>query len=168
MASENEITGEPEFKETQKTGPGLMLVLAAGLLVFSGAILHEVTRAKPDYSSVAALTALLCIYLIPITVLLFYARLITHIDKKGIYYGWTVPTKDLNFIPRENIKSCELITHKFVGYGYKLTKRYGIVYNTQGRQGLQILTHGGEKILLGTLKPAEMQQALTELGLLTG
>ena len=169
MPVKNEEADQLIFEEVQKLRNLLIWIVMGGVLVLLVTqLIYELTKTKPDTSGVAVLIAILCIYFIPVFLMLFYARLTVRIDEKGISYGWNLPTKDLNFIPRENIRVCEVITHPYIGAGYKMTKKYGIVYNTQGRQGLQVITQGGEKILLGTQKPAEMKQRLTNLGILTG
>lgn len=140
--------------------PGVVILLASQ-------IVYECMKSKPDTSAIAILTTILCIYFIPATVLLMYAKLTVVIDKKGISYGWNIPTKELNVLSWDAIDHCHVITHNCIGNGYKLTKKYGMAYTTKGRQGLQIVTKGGEKILLGTLQANDMKNTLALSGFLT-
>jgi hypothetical protein len=109
------------------------------------------------------LLGIFLIYNLPILVLFFYARLRTKISNEGIYYGWNIPTSELNFIAWNDMTSCEMVQHTFVGYGYKLTKKYGTVYNTAGKHGLWITKHSGERVLIGTLKIDDIKASLIAL-----
>jgi hypothetical protein len=162
------INTEFEFEETQKITNVFLWVLMFGTFtlllsiliyqVFSG----ETIGNKPANN--VLLFGIILIYCLPGILMMFYARLKVRINKDSILYGWNIPTKELNKINWSDVQSCELIQHKFVGYHYKLTKKYGTVYNTKGNTGLHITKKSGEKILLGTLKTNELAAALTKIG----
>jgi hypothetical protein len=65
----------------------------------------------------------------------------------------------------DQIQSVELIEYGFVGgWGIRLTKKYGVVYNTQGSKGLFLKLKNGKKLIIGTQKEEEMKEYLMQLG----
>ena len=100
---------------------------------------------------------------VPSILLVRHTKLVTRIDNNSIYYGWNIPTDELNEIKFVDIASCDVIKYSFVGYGYRISAKYGTVYNTSGNEGLQIITKSGDKILVGTHKSAELADALRKM-----
>nr|MBP6978828.1 hypothetical protein [Lentimicrobiaceae bacterium] len=50
---------------------------------------------------------------------------------------------------------------EYGGWGYRMGgKKAGVAYNISGNMGLQLELKNGKKILLGTKKPVEMEEAL--------
>lgn len=155
------------FEETQRFTPWIVWIAMVGTLLLLAAILiyqlvsGEEVGNRP--ASNGALIAFIMIYYIPGISLMLYARLTVRITNERIYYGWNIPTKDLNTILWSDVQTSEIITYKYVGHGYRLTKKYGTVYNAKGNKGLLITKKSGEKILLGSLKIDELNTALTNL-----
>lgn len=58
------------------------------------------------------------------------------------------------------IKSIKLIEYGFVGYGLRFSPKYGTVYNVKGNRGVAIDLIGGDKILIGTQKPTEIEKLI--------
>jgi hypothetical protein len=104
-----------------------------------------------------SLLVLSVIYLIPVTWVLFFVKFTTEITGDRIRFGWNVPNKELNEILFSDIREWHVIRYRFVGYGYRLTKLYGIVYNVSGDMGLQIVQKNGNKVLIGTQRAAELK-----------
>jgi hypothetical protein len=104
-------------------------------------------------------------YLTLVAFIFPYVRLTTIIDEEKISYGWNVPTKDLNEIPIADIKEWSIIKYRFVGYGYKISRLYGVVYNVSGNRGLQIITRTGEKILIGTIHIRALKEVIEKIKL---
>ncbi len=156
-----------DFEEEQRfTSWWLWALMGLGLLMPLLAVIYSfitTTSTNFDSKDTILLLGVFLIYNLPILLMLFYARLHTKINKSGIYYGWNMPTKELNFIAWSDVDSCELVQHKFVGYGYKVTKAYGLVYNCSGKHGLWLTKKSGEKILVGTMKVEEMKNCLLRL-----
>jgi hypothetical protein len=90
-------------------------------------------------------------------------KLTTIIDEEKIRYGWNMPTDDLNEIPLSEIKEWSVIRYGFVGYGYRLSRKYGTIHNLSGNKGLQIVTKSGEKVLIGTHKADNLRAVLDQL-----
>lgn len=155
------------FEEKQRfTLWWMWLLMLTGLLLPLIMVIFAFASGAQEIFSKKDTTVLLAMFLIynfPILILFFYARLTTKITKEGIYYGWNMPTAELNFIHWNDIKTCELVEHRFVGYGYKVTKTYGVVYNTSGKHGLWVTKQSGERILIGTLNVEKMKSVLLEL-----
>jgi Na+/melibiose symporter-like transporter len=156
-----------DFEEEQRfTSWWMWLLMGLGLLMPLLVVVYSLINKDSegfDKKETVLLLAVFLIYNLPILLLVFYARLRTKINELGIYYGWNIPTKELNFIAWQDLESCELVQHKFVGYGYKLTKAYGMVYNCSGKHGLWLIKKSGEKILVGTMKVEEMNACLLKL-----
>jgi len=60
----------------------------------------------------------------------------------------------------KDIKNIEIVTYGFVGYGVRMSSKYGTVYNTKGNQGSAIELNNGEKYLIGTQKEKVLGQLL--------
>lgn len=91
---------------------------------------------------------------------MFYVRLTTIITDETISFGWNVPINELNEIKLNDIDSCVLIEYEFVGWGYRLTRKYGTVFNVDGNKGLQIITKSGYKVLIGTHHAEELKNLI--------
>lgn len=140
-----------------------LLLLVAPLTYFAGLLLYQLYTGKlvgDNPASNTDLALLLLIYGAFSYVALFYVKLTTVIKSDRINYGWNVPTGSLHKIKIEDIASCEVINYRFVGYGYRISLKYGIVYNVWGNKGLFIKKTNGKKILIGTQNPEEMAKAI--------
>ncbi len=61
-----------------------------------------------------------------------------------------------------NVKTAELIEYDFVGWGLRLSTKYGTVYNTKGNIGLALELDNGKKYLIGTQKLNDLKKVLAE------
>jgi hypothetical protein len=92
----------------------------------------------------------------------WFLELRTEIDQRGIRVRLRpISTKILKW---EDIKQVEPVSYGFVGYGLRLSLKYGIVYNARGNKGLAIYLKNGRKYLIGTQVQDRMIQTITELG----
>ncbi|MBL7932836.1 MAG: hypothetical protein JNL60_13085 [Bacteroidia bacterium] len=96
---------------------------------------------------------------------LFSIKLTTIIDETKLAYGWNIPTAELNEIPLGAIKEMNIVKYRFVGYGYRISRQYGTVYNVGGNKGLQIVLKSGEKILIGTGQEEQLEEIIARLRL---
>ena len=87
----------------------------------------------------------------------FYSmKLITRIDDKGIsvyffplvkrHYAW------------DEISSVEMVRYGYVGWGIRISSKFGLVYNTQGREGIFVHLKNGKKFVVGSGKLEELTQ----------
>ena len=157
------------FIEQQKLRHNLLwsVALISPLLALISLLVYQYSTGilvgdKP-MSNLSLLILIFC-YGTPAVLILLYVRLTTIISDESISYGWNIPIKDLNVIKLEAIKSCEVIEYGFVGWGYRITKRYGTVFNVDGSKGLQIETKSGYKVLIGTDHAEELKKMIEEIG----
>jgi hypothetical protein len=155
------------FKEEQRFSRNLLWVVALFLPVLMLVILiYQLYSGKlvGTYPmSNRSLSILSIIYFIPALLAFRFIKLTTVISEDKIQYGWNIPTSELNEIGISEIKACGLVEYSFVGYGYRISRLYGTVYNVSGNRGLQIIKHNGEKVLIGTGKPEEIKQVIERL-----
>ena len=105
--------------------------------------------------------------LLPVILLLLACntKLETHLDKSGIQYKWIPFQKKSRTISWTSVEKAEVIRYDYVGHGYRISRKYGTVHNVAGKMGLQIILKSGEKLLIGTQKPKEMNDFLSTLSL---
>ncbi|MBT8205578.1 MAG: hypothetical protein KJO20_09410, partial [Eudoraea sp.] len=65
--------------------------------------------------------------------------------------------------PISEIASAEVVTYGFVGYGLRISLKYGTVYNIKGNKGLAIIMKDGKKYLIGTQHPAQVDEIIKHL-----
>lgn len=91
------------------------------------------------------------------------------------YFFWSVRLKTtiskdhvhIQFRPLANKKvywrdvaKAEVVQYSpWIGYGLRLSTSYGTVYNTRGNKGLQLILKEGKKMMIGTQRPREMEDA---------
>lgn len=103
--------------------------------------------------------------LIPSLLALLRIKLTTIIDGEKIRFGWNMPTPELNEIRLSDIKEWSVIKYDFVGYGYRVSEKYGTVHNLSGNRGIFIITKSGEKVLIGTHKLRELRDVMEKIEL---
>lgn len=167
MAQETEQDRKYHFDETQRLTTWLPWAVMFGVLALILTILFYQLLTGNEFGSKpasnVALIGIIFLVFLPSLLVMRHAKLIVRIDNNSIYYGWNIPTDELNKISFSNIESCDIINYKTAGYGYTVTKKYGIVYSASGDKGLQIISKSGEKILLSTHKIDELADVLTKL-----
>lgn len=96
-----------------------------------------------------------------ILVLFRMMELRTIVDKKTITVQYS-PFFTKHFDIRD-IQKASIATYGFVGYGIKISLKYGTIYNVKGNKGLVLLMNSGKKFLIGTQKPQEIQRVIDTL-----
>ncbi len=98
-----------------------------------------------------------------VTIALFFlvfivAKLITFGDSEMILMKWTLLGYTIyeKKIRWSEVINSEVISYSFVGFGYRLSTKYGIVINARGNKGLSITTNTNKKFVFGTQKPKEL------------
>ncbi len=98
--------------------------------------------------------------------LFFWTKLQTKVESGILMIRYFPFTKWKSF-PGKNIVSFEPVRYSPIGdaggYGIRKSKKFGKVYNASGDQGVFIHFRSGEKLLLGTQKPAVLQDALKRI-----
>jgi hypothetical protein len=148
-----------EFKETQRfTQWWLWLVLVGSWVV----LMYSLATVQP-HTTIAYFISFGVGMLLPI--LFWQMRLMTRITEEGIYVRFVPFHFKEQFFPWESIESAQVRTYsplmEYGGWGIKYGfNGQGKVFNVAGDQGLQLVFKSGEKLLIGTQKPTEIQAAV--------
>lgn len=148
-----------EFKETQRfTQWWLWLVL----LITWGSMSYSFFIDSPKET---VGIVVLVVMMIGLPVLFLQMRLITRITDEGIYVRFVPFHFKEQFYAWDSLESAQVRTYsplrEYGGWGIKYGfNGQGKVYNVSGNQGLQLVFKSGEKILIGTQKPEEIQAAV--------
>jgi hypothetical protein len=145
-----------QFKETQRfTQWWLWLVLVGSWVV----LMYSLATVQPQ-TTIAYFISFVVGMLLPI--LFWQMRLMTRITEEGIYVRFVPFHFKEQFYPWESIESAQVRTYsplmEYGGWGIKYGfNGQGKVFNVAGDQGLQLVFKSGEKLLIGTQKPIEIQ-----------
>jgi hypothetical protein len=143
-----------------------LILLLAPVIYFLSLLIYQIKTGElvGDHpSSNLEIGFLLFSYSLLAYYALNYVKLLTIINKDKIWYGWNLPTDQLNCIEVAEIKSCEIIHYSFVGFGYRLSFKYGVVYNVWGNKGLLIEKKNGKKVLIGTQNSKQLKETIEQL-----
>ena len=147
------------FKETQRfTQWWLWLIL---LFTWGAMSYSFFTDSPKDTVGIVVLV----VVMIGLPVLFLQMRLITRITDEGIYVRFVPFHFKEQFYAWDSLASAQVRTYsplrEYGGWGIKYGfNGQGKVYNVSGNQGLQLVFKSGEKILIGTQKPEEIQAAV--------
>ncbi|WP_395784399.1 hypothetical protein [Aquirufa sp.] len=148
-----------EFKETQRfTQWWLWLILFGTWAIMIFALLQEVNEINMSFFIGGFIGLGLPIFF-------WQMRLVTRVTSAGIYVRFIPFHFKEQFYPWDSIESAQVRTYdslfEYGGWGIKYGfSGQGKVYNVSGDQGLQLVFKSGEKILIGTHKPEEIQAAV--------
>ncbi|MFP4496665.1 MAG: DUF6141 family protein [Vulcanimicrobiota bacterium] len=100
-------------------------------------------------------------------VVMFIAKLITRVEKEGIYIRFFPFHFKFLFFPFDHIQNYYNREYKpipeYRGWGIRRGLHHGWAYNAYGNQGLQLEMKDGERILIGTQRPDEFVEAIDEV-----
>jgi hypothetical protein len=148
-----------EFKETQRfTQWWLWLILFGTWAIMIFALLQELNEINMSFFIGGFIGLGLPIFF-------WQMRLVTRVTSAGIYVRFIPFHFKEQFYPWDSIESAQVRTYdslfEYGGWGIKYGfSGQGKVYNVSGDQGLQLVFKSGEKILIGTHKPEEIQAAV--------
>ncbi len=156
------------FKESQRFRQpwvwGIVLLTVAVIILL---FVMQFALNAPDTGDDAPLFILILIPLILAGTipLLLLTRLDTEIRRDGVYYRFPPFINKIHILRWEDIKECHVRKYspigEYGGWGYRVGgKKAGVACNISGNMGLQLELKNGKKILLGTKKPVEMEEAL--------
>lgn len=142
------------FHEKQKfTQRWLWALLLLFLAIFIWGIIQQIILGKPWGENPMSNIGLLLVTLVPLGLIWFfrYLEMETRITDDAIHINYSpIAKKTLQW---KNIEKAEIIRYGFVGFGLRLSIKYGTVFNVKGNQGLQLQLKSGRKILIGTQQP---------------
>ena len=104
--------------------------------------------------------------IIPVLLLLYFAKLITNIDEIGIHYQFPPFWLSKKTIRWNEMEKCHVRTYspimEYGGWGYRASfgRKRGSAFNVKGNKGIQIMLKSGKKLLIGTQKENEAQQVI--------
>jgi hypothetical protein len=136
------------------------------VVIFLGVLIYQLSTGKLLGDRPMSNTSLIIItscMLVPIIWAERTVKLTTIIDDEKISYGWNMPTAELNEIKFGDIQEWSVIKYTFVGYGFRLSIKYGSVHNLSGNKGLQIITKSGDKVLIGTHREEELKSVIEKI-----
>lgn len=155
------------FKEEQRfTQTWLIVVLAFSAIVPIAIIIKEYLNENTKMTTNEFILTLVGI-LVSI-LLIFFFKLTTRIDEKGIHYQFfpfhfSMKTISWNEISKAGIRTYLPIT-EYGGWGLKggffFNKGREKAINVSGDIGLQLVLKNGEKLLIGTQKKDEVHRVL--------
>ncbi|MEM6842225.1 MAG: hypothetical protein AAF632_08360 [Bacteroidota bacterium] len=150
---------EVEFEETQKFTQWWLwpILIIARLLPFAFIDWEQLLKNPTNY------TGLFIGGFISLGVIAFfrYVELKTKINRDRIIINFSILGN--RKIEWSQVKNIKLIEYGFVGYGLRFSPKYGTVYNVKGNQGLAIDLKGGDKILIGTKRPPEIEKLIEKM-----
>lgn len=148
-----------EFKETQRfTQWWLWLILFGTWATMIFALMQELNEINTSFF-VGGIIGL------GFPILFWQMRLVTRVTSAGIYVRFIPFHFKEKFYSWESIESAQVRTYdplfEYGGWGIKYGfNGQGKVYNIAGNQGLQLVFKSGDKLLIGTQKPEEIQAAV--------
>ena len=92
--------------------------------------------------------------------MIFSSELEISVDKTGITYRFFPLIRRQRRIEREDIQHYEVKRYFMKGYGIHYNFRGDKTINVKGNVGIEIMTHNGKRLLLGTQRPEEFFHAL--------
>ncbi len=156
------------FNETQRITQWFMWLSLAALFALLFYFCYQWYVLGVAVDKVAAddisgqLIVVLC--LVPVPLLIFFLKIKTYIDEKGIHYRFIPFHLSQKIILWSDMKICFVREYRpikeYGGWGYRMSFGNGHAYNIRGNKGIQIELVTGKKILIGTQKEAAAQQVI--------
>ena len=153
------------FKEEQRfTQPLIIVILTMSFLVVFGLTIKEYMTEGSKMRLVELLTALggYLAFTLPI----FFFKLITRIDEKGIHYRFFPFHRKPRSILWSEIQTAYVRKYdaisEYGGWGFKggFRRKKGRAINTKGNIGIQLELKNSKKLLIGTQKETEAKKVL--------
>lgn len=153
---------EQPFVEIQRYRKWWMLVIVLCILVLPCvSIYQQIILGKPFGNNPAPDGVLIAfsIFMFLLAILFLTISLKTEVGWDGITIHYSPFFKKQ--ILWSQIQSAEIVDYGFLGgWGFRYSKKYGVVYNVSGRIGLAITLINNQKLVVGTQKPAELKEVL--------
>lgn len=153
------------FKEDQRFTQWWLWILLMGIMAIPlYGIVQQLILKEPFGDNPMPNTGLIIFALGTVAFLYFFRaiQLRTRITKKDILVSFPPFFRKKTF-SFADIESAEVITYKFVGYGLRISLKYGTVYNIKGNKGLLITLKNKKRFMIGTQQPAMLQEVMRNL-----
>ena len=153
------------FKEEQRfTQPWLIILLAMSGLVIVGIVAKAYLAENSNMKAVELVTVIATS--IGAVMPIFFFKLITRIDEKGIHYRFFPFHRKTRTLLWTEIKSAHVRKYdpisEYGGWGLKggFSRKKGKAINTKGNIGIQLELINTKKLLIGTQKETEAKGVL--------
>ncbi len=152
------------FKEEQRfTQPLIIVVLGMSFLVVMGLVLQEYFK-ENSTMKLSELLLVIGLYIL-FTVPIFFFKLYSRIDEKGIHYRLFPFHGKMRTIAWNEVRSAYVRKYdaisEYGGWGIKgFFRKHGKAVNVKGDIGIQLELKNSKKILIGTQKETEAKQVL--------
>ena len=153
------------FKEEQRFTQTWLIVLLAFSLIVPIVIIIKEIMTEDIIVSIKQNIVIIFALIIAITPIFFF-KLTTRIDEKGVYYQFFPFHFSLKLISWNEISKAYIRTYNpisdYGGWGLKggWSKSKGKALNVSGDIGLQLVLKNDKKLLIGTKKSDEIKQVL--------
>ena len=153
------------FKEEQRFTQTWLIVLLAFSLIVPIVIIIKEIMTEDIIVSIKQNIVIIFALIISITPIFFF-KLTTRIDEKGVYYKFFPFHFSLKLISWNEISKAYIRTYNpisdYGGWGLKggWSKSKGKALNVSGDIGLQLELKNGKKLLIGTQKKEEITRVL--------
>ncbi|MBU2928505.1 hypothetical protein [Winogradskyella psychrotolerans] len=156
------------FKEEQRFNQLWLIVILLVSAIVPISIYVKEYLEDPSKNSTLELFSLILIVLFA-TGFIFFFKLTTRIDDKGIHYKffpfhWNLKSIQWNEIDKAYVRTYDPLG-EYGGWGLKggilWNKAKGKAINVSGDIGIQLLLKNGKKLLIGTQKENEAKHVLT-------
>nr|WP_299067875.1 hypothetical protein [uncultured Allomuricauda sp.] len=143
------------FKEQQRFHP-IWFFLVIGIILLTSYVFSivlgngEINFLYLILENSLAIVIFYFVFIVPKLVTIVNEEMIT---VKWMILGYTIYEKK---IPWLEVVKLDIVKYSFVGYGYRITSKYGIVINARGNHGLRLITSKSKKFVFGTQKPIEL------------
>ncbi|MBN2682434.1 MAG: hypothetical protein JXR58_07985 [Bacteroidales bacterium] len=157
------------FKESQKFTQIWIWVIVIGIFLLNiYAIIQQIVYKIPFGNNPAPDNMLFVILLLPVLLILLFLfnKLETIIDETGIHYRYLPFHQKIKTIEFKDVKSVYVRDYNAIkeygGWGLRIgfRKDSGRAFNVKSNHGIQIELNNGKKILIGTQKPLEAEEAI--------
>ena len=155
------------FKEEQRFKQvWLIIILVICTIIPIISIIQKLLKENKTIST-KEFIATIVVILVAISILFFF-KLTTKIDEKGIHYQFFPFHFSMKLIPWSEISKAGIRTYfpvsEFGGWGLRggffFNKGKGKAINVSGNIGIQLELKNGEKLLIGTLMKSEVTRVL--------
>ncbi len=142
----------------------LIILLSVTILMVVGIILNEFLKENTTMSITEFISV--TVLVIFFTTLIFFFKLKTRIDEKGIYYQFFPFHLSLKLISWSEISKATVRNYdpisEYGGWGLKgrFRGKSGKARNIRGDIGIQLELKNGKKLLIGTQKEDEVKRVL--------
>lgn len=162
---------EPEgnyiFQEQQKLRQWyvwliLLFVLSLAIAFIINSIINYM-NSTPGAASFIVLGALILLISLFFLISTAGSKLNVIATEDSLYFQWIPLNNRYNKVFWQNVQSIRMIDYKSMGYGMRISEKYGSIYNAFGGYAINIITRGGNQFLIGTAKPKELEEILIKL-----